>query len=318
MITGFNTDVKHRNRVFHIQTEDKGEANPYVESLVYVGGEILATKRTSYAEVIKTSGRDDHAVQDLMEQQHRTMIAAIQRGRFDGPNGAIQIPEGMSPSAAPETPAKAERPSKKVKDDPTAPPGTDAPIPMDRSLDQMILDYLVSDEVPEEVEVSAVADARLHRRAFGPDQAQGRFGLAVAPARRGDRSGPHPLHLGPRLDRLPGQDRLGRVLPDLLHGALAPQRHGGRRHPRHVARRHRRGAVPDQEEMSAEMHVTVNGEGRVARREPPSRISSNASEWPARAIAVERNKDIVPKAEYGATALAEGDVFEVVELVGGG
>ena len=154
MITGFNTDVKHRNRVFHIQTEDKGEANPYVESLVYVGGEILATKRTSYAEVIKTSGRDDHAVQDLMEQQHRTMIAAIQRGRFDGPNGAIQIPEGMSPSAAPETPAKAERPGKKAKEDSTAPPGTDTPIPMDRSLDQMILDYLVSDEVPEEVEVS--------------------------------------------------------------------------------------------------------------------------------------------------------------------
>ena len=154
MITGFNTDVKHRNRVFHIQTEDKGEANPYVESLVYVGGEILATKRTSYAEVIKTTGRDDHAVQDLMEQQHRTMIAAIQRGRFDGPNGGIQIPEGMSPSAPPETAAKEERPSKKVKGDSTAPPGTDTPIPMDRSLDQMILDYLVSDEVPEEVEVT--------------------------------------------------------------------------------------------------------------------------------------------------------------------
>ena len=94
MITGFNTDVKHRNRVFHIQTEDKGESNPCVESLIYVGGEILATKRTSYAEVIKQTGRDDHAVQDLMEQQHRTMIAAIQRGRFDGPNGGIQIPEG--------------------------------------------------------------------------------------------------------------------------------------------------------------------------------------------------------------------------------
>jgi len=154
VITGFNTDVKHRNRVFHIQTEDKGESNPYVESLVYVGGEILATKRTSYAEVIKTSGRDDHAVQDLMEQQHRTMIAAIQRGRFDGPNGGIQIPEGMSPSAPPETAPKAERSSKKVKGDSTAPPGTDTPIPMDRSLDQMILDYLVSDEVPEEVEVT--------------------------------------------------------------------------------------------------------------------------------------------------------------------
>ncbi len=154
MITGFNTDVKHRNRVFHIQTEDKGDTNPCVESLIYVGGEILATKRTSYAEVMKVTGRDDHAVQDLMEQQHRTMIAAIQRGRFDGPNGGVQIPEGMSATSEPEPEPEPERPSKKVKGDATAPPGTQSPVPADRSLDQMILDYLVSDEVPEEIDVA--------------------------------------------------------------------------------------------------------------------------------------------------------------------
>ena len=34
MITGFNTDVRHNNRVFHIQTEDKGDASPEIESLV--------------------------------------------------------------------------------------------------------------------------------------------------------------------------------------------------------------------------------------------------------------------------------------------
>jgi hypothetical protein len=193
VITGFNTDVKHKNRVFHIQTEDKGEGNPYVESLVYVGGEILATKRTSYAEVVKT-GRDDHAVQDLMEQQHRTMIAAIQRGRFDGANGGIQVPEGMSPPTAPAAapraasgsaaskssvvppppagptvapaavaakmvrPDKAEKPAKPGKNEKgesTAPPGARSPLPeSDRSLDQLVLDYLVSDEVPDEVDLT--------------------------------------------------------------------------------------------------------------------------------------------------------------------
>jgi len=35
-------------------------------------------------------------------------------------------------------------------------------------------------------------------------------------------------------------------------------------------------------------------------------------------VAVERNREILPKKEYAATVLAEGDVFEVVELVGGG
>ena len=188
MITGFNTDVKHKNRVFHIQTEDKGEANPCVESLVYVGGEILATKRTSYAEVVK-DGRDDHAVQDLMEQQHRTMIAAIQRGRFDGPNGAVLVPDGMSAPEAPGAPPaaaaagsaaanpavtpvppgvappgrasraekseKAARAARAEKADATAVAGDRAPFPeTDRSLDQMVLEYLVSDEMPEEVEVA--------------------------------------------------------------------------------------------------------------------------------------------------------------------
>lgn len=35
-------------------------------------------------------------------------------------------------------------------------------------------------------------------------------------------------------------------------------------------------------------------------------------------VAVERNREIVPKAEYAATALASGDALEVVEFVGGG
>jgi thiamine biosynthesis protein ThiS len=35
-------------------------------------------------------------------------------------------------------------------------------------------------------------------------------------------------------------------------------------------------------------------------------------------VAVERNREIVPKAEYAETRLAPGDVLEVVEFVGGG
>ena len=96
MITGFNTDVRHNGRVFHIQTEDKGDTVPEIESLVYLAGEILATRRTSYADAIQ-NGRDDRVVQDLLEKQHRTLIAAIQRGRFDGPDGTVNVPDGMTP-----------------------------------------------------------------------------------------------------------------------------------------------------------------------------------------------------------------------------
>jgi thiamine biosynthesis protein ThiS len=38
---------------------------------------------------------------------------------------------------------------------------------------------------------------------------------------------------------------------------------------------------------------------------------------PAR-VAVERNKEVVPRAEHPDLVIAEGDVFEVVQFVGGG
>src|SRR5205809_235221 len=47
VITGFNTDIRHNDKVYHIQTEDKGLQNPYIESLVYVGGDILASEAES-------------------------------------------------------------------------------------------------------------------------------------------------------------------------------------------------------------------------------------------------------------------------------
>lgn len=43
-----------------------------------------------------------------------------------------------------------------------------------------------------------------------------------------------------------------------------------------------------------------------------------ATNYDPKRIAVERNGDIVPKAQYGETVLEEGDSVEVVSFVGGG
>lgn len=42
------------------------------------------------------------------------------------------------------------------------------------------------------------------------------------------------------------------------------------------------------------------------------------TQYDPRRIAVERNGEIVPKAQYGETVLTDGDVIEVVSFVGGG
>ena len=84
VITGFNTDVKHRGVVYHVQTEDKGKVNPLIETLIYKGGEILASRRLPYAEVVK--GTDvEAAIGRLMEEQHKAMILEVKKGRFAPP-----------------------------------------------------------------------------------------------------------------------------------------------------------------------------------------------------------------------------------------
>ncbi len=151
MITGFNTDIRHNDKVYHIQTEDKGLENPYIESLVYVGGEILASKKTSYAEQAK-SGVDEKWIGGLMEQQHRTMIAAIKRGRFDAP--ADQTKAGL-----PNTGSTLAQP---------APPNAAAPVAAtpaasdDRTLDQVIIDYLASEAESEHLELSLLNQSEFY------------------------------------------------------------------------------------------------------------------------------------------------------------
>jgi hypothetical protein len=82
VITGFNTDVEHDGVVYHVQTEDKGLKTPLLLSLVYVGGTILASKRTPYDDLI-ASGFDEKILAERLQRQHKLICAAIHAGRIE-------------------------------------------------------------------------------------------------------------------------------------------------------------------------------------------------------------------------------------------
>ena len=83
MITGYNTDVRHGNRVYHAQTEDKGFSNPKIETLIYVGGEILDSYRSSYEDLLANPPVSDAAIQIRMDEQHKAIIRDIKNGKYD-------------------------------------------------------------------------------------------------------------------------------------------------------------------------------------------------------------------------------------------
>jgi hypothetical protein len=82
VITGFNTDVEYDGVTYHVQTEDKGLDSPLILSLVYTGGAILASKRTTYDDLINT-GFDEKVLGERLRRQHTLICAAIKAGRID-------------------------------------------------------------------------------------------------------------------------------------------------------------------------------------------------------------------------------------------
>jgi hypothetical protein len=82
VLTGFNTDIESDGVTYHVQTEDRGGSSPLIESLVYMKGEILATRRMPYRELLE-AGADSKAIRTLMEQQHRAIVETIRSGRLD-------------------------------------------------------------------------------------------------------------------------------------------------------------------------------------------------------------------------------------------
>ncbi|HUP43713.1 MAG TPA: hypothetical protein VM599_10945 [Thermoanaerobaculia bacterium] len=177
MITGYNTDVRHHEVVFHVQTEDKGADNPFIESLVYVGGQVLAAKRAGYAELLGAGG-GDRPIVELMERQHRTVIAAIRGGRFDAKLEALVEARktGGALAAAAAEPAAGAAPSGEPLQ---AASGSGNGGDTDRTLDQVILEYLTSEADQEQLLLTV--DGK-HRLGLG---AGARLGLRATSSKSG-------------------------------------------------------------------------------------------------------------------------------------
>ena len=66
------------------------------------------------------------------------------------------------------------------------------------------------------------------------------------------------------------------------------------------------------------MQILLNGEARQLDEGTTVSALLDTLGYTGKRLAVERNGEIVPKSQHGATALADGDQLEIVVAVGGG
>jgi len=127
MLSGINTDIQFKGDVYHIQTEDGGVDNPVITTLLFKGGAIFSSKKTSYAEILHSPSYQE-VVRELMKEQHKNMVRDLAAGKFESGSPASKevrkeppIPETKTPAPSPVTPQRGNR---------------------KKSLDDLILDYL--------------------------------------------------------------------------------------------------------------------------------------------------------------------------------
>jgi hypothetical protein len=138
MLTGYNTEFKFQGKIYHVQTEDGGADSPSITSLLYHQGEILASRKTNYADILKAHCLDE-VVRELMMEQHKQIIRDLMQGKLDLAN---------APREAAYQPAPAQK-AAPVKEAPPAPKAA-PPEPQEeikeKSLDDIILEFLAQEQ----------------------------------------------------------------------------------------------------------------------------------------------------------------------------
>lgn len=83
MLIGYNTNIRHKGKTYHVQTEDSGLSNPMIMTLLYHQGAILHSKKTSYSHLVGSAVLEDN-LRELMKSQHKEVIKQLVRGVFTG------------------------------------------------------------------------------------------------------------------------------------------------------------------------------------------------------------------------------------------
>src|SRR5256885_6525567 len=92
MIFGFNTDIKHQDTVYHVQSEAR-EGEQLLQTQVFVRGRCIGKRAVTYASVAAGGDAGDPHKEKMLREQHRQVLDAIREGKLDSLLDKREAPE---------------------------------------------------------------------------------------------------------------------------------------------------------------------------------------------------------------------------------
>lgn len=100
MSSGFNTDVRVGQRVYHVQTEDRGPNRPLIDTVVYQNGRVTHRRRYDYEHFVASAEFSPQGLRERVEEQHRCVIEDLRAGNLNGDTPGAPSPELEAPASA--------------------------------------------------------------------------------------------------------------------------------------------------------------------------------------------------------------------------
>lgn len=95
MIFGFNTDIKHEDTVYHVQSEAR-ESEQLLQTQVFVRGRCIGKRAVSYSAAAAGGDGSDQHKEKMLREQHRQVLEAIREGKLDALLDKRETPETLA------------------------------------------------------------------------------------------------------------------------------------------------------------------------------------------------------------------------------
>jgi hypothetical protein len=98
MIFGFNTDIRHEDTIYHVQSEAR-EGEQLLQTQVFVQGRCIGKRAVPYGSSVaadKSTQTNDQDKEKILRELHREVLDAIRDGKVDSIFDKRETPETLA------------------------------------------------------------------------------------------------------------------------------------------------------------------------------------------------------------------------------
>jgi hypothetical protein len=105
MLFGHNTNVTVGDKLYHIQTEDRGVTRAVLDTTVYCAGQVVHRRTSNYFDLVPLNAAREEKLTARLNAQHHAVLEELRGGTLQFSTGSARKSAGVSKTAAKPAPS---------------------------------------------------------------------------------------------------------------------------------------------------------------------------------------------------------------------